>query len=407
MSDFRVAIAGGGLAGMTLARHLHHHGLDVVVHERDADLLTRNPGYRLHINSTGTTALKSVLDPRLWELFVATAGMPRQQIRHFDEQLNPSLIRDTSGSAGDGKATGDVPEHLVADRSTMRKILYTGLEKRMRFGARVIGYRHNPGARVTVCLSNGENDEADVLVGANGINSAVRAQLLPHASVIDRGVRHIAARIPLTAATKREIPDELYSLFTLVSDSQHDMINFGPLERSNPRSPLVAERDEAFRCEVGNDFALSIFSSLTTRLPADAELSKAHPEALRRYVLKRIASWHPGVVELVRMWTLDTVQPLALRRSVPTSPWAPTNITVIGDAIHAMSPALGIGANTALRDAQVLGAELVAAAMGGKPLLTAVSDYEHTMRGYAFDAVRASAAMGERIIGHAPLPART
>ncbi len=405
MSDFRVAIAGGGLAGMTLARHLHQHGLDVVVYERDADLVTRNPGYRLHVNSTGTTAMKSVLDPRLWELFVATAGMPRQQIRHFDEQLNPTLIRDTSGSVGGGDATGGVPEHLVADRSTMRRILYTGLEKRVRFGARVIGYRHTPGARVTVRLSNGENDEVDVLVGADGINSAVRAQLLPHASVKDLGVRHIAAKIPLTAATKREIPDDLYSVFTLVSGAEHDVINFAPLERANPRSPLVAERDEAFRDEVGNDFALSIFSSVTARLPADAELFTAHPEALREYVLKRVASWHPGVAELVRMWALDTVQPLVLRSSVPTSPWAPTNVTVIGDAIHAMSPALGIGANTALRDAQVLGAELVAAAMGGKPLLTAIGDYEHTMRGYAFDAVRASAAMGERIIGHAPLPA--
>ncbi|MCF3132772.1 FAD-dependent oxidoreductase [Streptomyces olivochromogenes] len=182
------------------------------------------------------------------------------------------------------------------------------------------------------------------------------------------------------------------------------MINFAPLKRSNPRSPLVAERDEAFRDEVGNDFALSIFSSVTARLPADSELFAAHPEALQRYVLERIASWHSGLVELVRMWDLDSVQPLALRTGVPIPSWAPTNVTVIGDAIHAMSPALGIGANTALRDAQILGTELIAAAAGNKPLLTAIGDYEHTMRGYAFDAVRASAAMGERIIGHGPLP---
>jgi 2-polyprenyl-6-methoxyphenol hydroxylase-like FAD-dependent oxidoreductase len=399
MSDFRVAIA-----GMTLAHRLHRHGLDVVVYERDADLVTRNPGYRLHINSTGTTALKSVLDPRLWDLFVATAGIPRQQVRHFDEQLNPGPIRDTSGSVGGGNATGDVPEHLVADRSTMRRILYTGLEEKVRFGARVTGYRHTPDSRVTVHLSNGTDDQADLLIGADGINSAVRAQLLPHAEVIDLGARHIAAKIPLTATTKCTIPDELHSIFTLISNPQHDVINFAPLERSDPCSPLVAERDEAFRDEVGQDFALSIFSSVTTRLPADAELFTTSPEALRGYVLERIASWHPGLVELVRMWDLDTVQPLALRSSVPISPWTPTNVTVIGDAIHAMSPALGIGANTALRDAQLLGAELVAAAAGDKPLLTAIGDYEHTMRDYAFDAVRASAAMGERVIGHAPLP---
>ncbi|MCF3132771.1 FAD-dependent oxidoreductase [Streptomyces olivochromogenes] len=182
MTDFRVAIAGGGLAGMALAHHLHRHSLDVVVYERDADLVARNPGYRLHINSTGTTALRRVLAPRLWDLFVATAGIPRQQVRHFDEQLNPGPIHDTHGSIGVGSATGDAPEHLVADRSTMRRILATGLEKEIHFGARVTGYRRTPDSRVTVHLSNGESDEADMLIGADGINSAVRAQLLPHAA---------------------------------------------------------------------------------------------------------------------------------------------------------------------------------------------------------------------------------
>jgi hypothetical protein len=46
-------------------------GIDVVAFERDADLTSRDPGYRLHINSTGTSVLSTVLEPKLRELFAA------------------------------------------------------------------------------------------------------------------------------------------------------------------------------------------------------------------------------------------------------------------------------------------------------------------------------------------------
>ncbi|MFI1769553.1 hypothetical protein ACH41H_47210 [Streptomyces sp. NPDC020800] len=61
MPAVRIAGAGlaglAGLAGRTLAHHLHGHGLHVTVCERDPDPTSRKPGYRLHITSTGTTAL--------------------------------------------------------------------------------------------------------------------------------------------------------------------------------------------------------------------------------------------------------------------------------------------------------------------------------------------------------------
>jgi 2-polyprenyl-6-methoxyphenol hydroxylase-like FAD-dependent oxidoreductase len=404
MPALRVAIAGAGLAGLTLARLLHTNGLEVTVFERDPDLATRNPGYRLHVNSTGTTAIREALDAPSRALFLATAGIPRQDALVFDDQLTPGPVRELAASRGTSNPDSDLPEHLVVDRSTLRRILYTGLEQVVRFGARVTGYRRHPDGAVTVHLGDGTTRQADVLVGADGINSAVRAQRLPDHRAVDLRARHIAAKIPLTGETRNRIPAHLYSTFTLAGNRHHDVVSFAPLERSNPRTPLALDRDQAFRDEVGRDFALGIFSATLSRMPADAQLYASSPAELKRYALERVASWHPDLVTLVRLWDVDTVQPLTLRSHVPTTAWEPDQVTVIGDAVHAMSPALGLGANTALRDARVLGAELVAAAGGMKSLRSAIGDYEDAMRTYGYDAVRASASVGEQLIGHSPLP---
>lgn len=135
---------------------------------------------------------------------MATAGIPRQDALLFDEPLTPGPARDLSDSPGDGNAAGDVPEHLVADRSTLRRILFTGLENVARFGARVTGNHRDPDAGITVDLANGHRAEAGVLIGADGINSAVAAHRVPHLTTIGLEARHIAAKIPLT--DKADLP---------------------------------------------------------------------------------------------------------------------------------------------------------------------------------------------------------
>ncbi|HJD84396.1 FAD-dependent monooxygenase [Kitasatospora aureofaciens] len=114
----------------------------------------------------------------------------------------------------------------------------------------------------------------------------------------------------------------------------------------------MAKRDHAFRDEVAKDFALGIFSARADRMPPDSELNTAPPTALKDYALERIASWHPDLTAVIGLRDTDTVQPLTLRSHIPAAARPPSSVTLVGDAVHAMSPALGVGANTALRDAR-------------------------------------------------------
>ena len=69
-----------------------------------------------------------------------------------------------------------------------------------------------------------------------------------------------------------------------------------------------------------------------------------------------------------------------------------------------MTPALGRGANIAMRDGALLGRHLDNVVRGQRTLAEAISEYEIEMTRYGFDVVKKSAAMGTRLIGQNPLP---
>ena len=68
---------------------------------------------------------------------------------------------------------------------------------------------------------------------------------------------------------------------------------------------------------------------------------------------------------------------------------ADRTVTLLGDAIHNMTPMAGIGANTALRDAELL-RSTDRGRTGERELLRALHEYEDQMRKYGFAAVKSS-----------------
>jgi 2-polyprenyl-6-methoxyphenol hydroxylase-like FAD-dependent oxidoreductase len=119
-------------------------------------------------------------------------------------------------------------------------------------------------------------------------------------------------------------------------------------------------------------------------------------DALRELALKACSGWHPDFSTMIRMTDPSSIGVITIRTSVPVEPWPSGRITLIGDAIHSMTPYRGIGGNVALRDASLLGRKVAAAHRGEMPLLRAIHEYESAMLDYGFRAVRNSLDAAEQ-----------
>ena len=137
---------------------------------------------------------------------------------------------------------------------------------------------------------------------------------------------------------------------------------------------------------------------------SDAELRGAGPEELQAFAVEMLAEWPESARQFVASGDSDSFFSVSMYTSVPGELDAPTNVTLLGDAVHAMTPTLGRGANLAMRDAALLGRQLRAVAAGEKPLPEALANYEEELLRYGFDVVRESVATGQQRMGQNPLP---
>jgi 2-polyprenyl-6-methoxyphenol hydroxylase-like FAD-dependent oxidoreductase len=359
----KVLIIGGGTGGMCLAHGLRRAGVDVAVYERDRTRADGLHGYRVGIDPHGSRALKECLPPELYRTFVETCAREPKVFAFLDEKLRPTLTLPLRTTAD------DVNGEKSVSRMTLRQVLFTGMEDVIHFDKTFIRYEQGAHS-VTAHFADGTSATGDLLVGAEGANSPVRRQYLPHARLEDSGVVSIAAKVPMTPESTALLPAGLFPGIGLVlaphgmncilhwmefpSDAygNRDYINWG----------LWAARD---------------------KFPADV-LRRSGAELID-VALAMTPKWSSDLRRLFAMGDPATAFSINIRTSVPVPPWPASNVTLVGDAIHTMTPGLGVGANTALRDASLLVRELTA-----KPMLEAVASYERQMIGYGFAAVEAS-----------------
>lgn len=391
-----VVVIGAGLGGLALAQGLRRVGIAVTVYERDAALDARRQGYRLHLDGAARVALTHVLPPRLAELFLVTAGVPDPRFVLLDADLSHLMTREAEPSIGAG------PADYAVDRLLLRRILLAGIEDSVVFGKQLDRYDVEPDGQVTAWFTDGTHARGDVLVAADGVNSVVRRQYLPHARIVDTGVRQLYGTIPLTASTRNLFDDTMFGIFTAITGPDRTFLGVAPVEFGEPLHEAAARF--GVRLDPVPDYMTCSFGARREWFDHTAkELRDMPGEHLHTIITEAVRTWHPRVRAIVAACDPATLFALPLRTSVPLESWPTTTVTLLGDAIHAMSPAAGAGACTALRDASRLTAALTEAA-AGRDLLAALRDYEAEMIDYGFAAVRAGAVNGQRILGQDPLP---
>ncbi|KAH8902794.1 FAD/NAD(P)-binding domain-containing protein [Coniochaeta sp. PMI_546] len=365
-----VLISGAGLASLLFAQSLRQSNIPFKIFERDDSFDFRAQGYRLRLSPEGLDAIEAVLDQqtfqRFWDKCGKTGGMGFAVFNAITAEEMEHIVPETLASRG-GKVIG-------ISRGDMRRIFAEGCEDHIEWSKNVVGYECSENDVKVVFADGTKSVEGSMLVAGDGIYSKIAKQLSAgKIKVYDTGARGIHGQAP--SASFKGLGEGVFimrdsthadgAVFTITNVRPGDMddpnVQFGWTMGGQPG--VIRAPNDDFSI-VGKQ-AASIAKSLTTK-------------------------WHPRFRPLfdemneqeAAFWKITCSSP----SGVPEWPNDP-RVTVIGDAVHSMTPAGGIGANTAVRDSALLGG-LVRQAGGYEPGITA--KYEKEMRIYGSAAVRHS-----------------
>lgn len=321
MPQRKAIIAGGGVGGLTTALCLHGTGWDVQVLEQAAAITEVGAGIQISPNGFKVLdrlglgdALRSVAyQPEILGLRIGTTGKTI-----FEVPMKGVMQRQYGAP------------YLQVHRADLISVLQRGLETTapgaVRTGVQVTGYIQD-GAALSVTLSSGEILPCDLLIGADGIHSAIRTQMLGPDTPRFTGNVAWRAVVPRSDLGNLDIPP---GAVVWAGPKRHavtyplrggDLINFvGIVEQDGWHTESWVE--QGAREDLAKDF--------TGWAPLIQKLVEQAPQTFR--------------------WALFDRAPLPI--------WSDRNVALLGDACHPMLPSLAQGACQAIEDAWVLADKL-------------------------------------------------
>lgn len=334
----KIVIAGAGIGGLTAAMCLHRAGFDVKVYEAVGEL--KPLGVGINIQAGAVRILCGLgLEPAL-----AATAIETRELR-FANRHGQTIWADPRG-----RHAGLPWPQFSIHRGELQMILFNAAREmlgadRIKFGRRIARFAQHHGKVSAQFVDRDgmpvENVEADILIGADGIHSAVRAQFYP-----DEGPPKWQGILMWRGVT---VGKPFLDGATMVQAGHHTQKFV-----CYPVSRVHAERGEAlinWICDLHmGDGAL----------PSREDWNK--PGKLADF-LPRFADWKfdwLDVPEVIRSAHTILEFPMVDRDPLPR--WSHGRITLLGDAAHPMYPIGSNGASQAIIDGEAITQELLATA---------------------------------------------
>jgi len=309
IKNLKIAIVGAGYGGAAAAKALSLLGADVTVYEQAPQMGEVGAGIGLRPATMARF--------RQWGIFdaVAKVSSPSDYFEILTATGEP-IMKDTWPEFGAEKQT-----YLIHRRDFIEALLGVLPEGMVRLGHRLKTIEDKGGSSV-LTFANGESVEADLVVGADGIKSAVREQLFSTKGPVFSGEH--AYRVVISA-------DDAHGL--VVDDNLRMYIGKGtkvyllPLRHRNQMS-----------------FDITALNPDGTWAPA---ISKDD-------LLKTVEGFDERIVGIARGLDIDSVNIRAVYDIDPVDTWHTDSVVLMGDAAHSMLHHQGQGANSAIEDAGAL-----------------------------------------------------
>ncbi|WP_093515682.1 FAD-dependent monooxygenase [Stigmatella erecta] len=306
-TGFTVLIAGGGIGGLTLGVALRRAGIAFRIFERAPAMLKVGAG--ISMQSNAMLAFRTLgIDTQ-----VAAAGQKINGgsiLTPRNEEISSMLVREVSELV-------DAPM-ITIHRGLLQDVLHHAVgDDCLTLGAKVEGYRDGPDG-IFVKLSDGTEVRGDLLVAADGLRSAVRAQMLHEPAPRYSGYTSWRGVC--------EVSDGVRPDYT--SESWGQGSRFGVVPIGNGQTYWFA----------------------TANAP---EHGVDQPDA-RTELLKRFAGWHAPIPQLIQNTPNSAILRTDIHDRAPIEKWAEGRVVLLGDAAHPMTPNMGQGGCQAVEDAVVL-----------------------------------------------------
>jgi 2-polyprenyl-6-methoxyphenol hydroxylase-like FAD-dependent oxidoreductase len=406
--EIDVVVIGGGIGGLTLAQALKRTaGVNVRVFERDRDPADWVQAFRIHLNPMGSRGLHECLPTALWDVFVATSCHPGPGFGFHTHRLKTMVFVPESLMTGNANRARD--GQYAVSRITLRRLLTAGLDDVIHYGRTFERYEVAADGRVTAYFADGTSASGDVLVGADGVGSRVRRQYVPHARRVQTEAVSIGARLPLDDEVRAWLPDNFGNGLNLVLPTRGSALFTASFNGRRLAERLLRRAGDADGHALGEyglrltslvgdleDYVLLAFMAHRSAYPAGtADFDGA---GLKGVLADLVAGWHPAVQRMIAQADPASMNLMPFWTATPVAKWPATTVTLLGDAIHSMPPAMGFGANMAIHDAASLARGLAAAAAGETTLTGAIDRYETRMLEDGFRAVRTANGLTSQLI---------